>query len=68
MNIIEKIGGWPMTMSNNAWIKKGVSWQKVAQYYANIVGGYSLFTIGIQPDAVNSSVQIISVRGGVVLE
>ena len=63
MTIIEKLGGWPMTMSSSAWSRKEVSWQRIAQYYASIVGGYSLFTIGIQPDAENSSVQILTVRG-----
>ncbi|XP_033232056.1 uncharacterized protein LOC117183021 [Belonocnema kinseyi] len=50
-----------MAMSKKAWSKKEVPWQKVAQYYASIVGSYSLFTIGIQPDAANSNVQIISI-------
>lgn len=60
-NVIEKIGGWPMTMNSSIWEKNQVSWQNVAQYYANIVGEYSLFNIGIQPDTENSTVQIISI-------
>lgn len=51
-----------MTMNSSIWEKNQVSWQNVAQYYANIVGEYSLFNIGIQPDTENSTVQIISVK------
>lgn len=60
-NIIEEIGGWPMAMNKSAWEKKEITWQNVAQYYANIVGGYSLFNIGIQPDSENSTRQIIAI-------
>lgn len=51
-----------MAMNKSAWEKKEITWQNVAQYYANIVGGYSLFNIGIQPDSENSTRQIIAVR------
>ncbi|XP_043467631.1 neprilysin-4-like [Leptopilina heterotoma] len=58
-NILEEIGGWPMAMNKSAWENKKITWQDVAQYYAEIIGGYSLFDISIQPDLDNSTRQII---------
>ena len=61
MDIIEKIGGWPIAM--NVSRNYNVPWQEVAKYYAKISGGYSLFNIILFFDIPNnSSVQTLLVR------
>ncbi|XP_051164721.1 endothelin-converting enzyme 1-like isoform X11 [Leptopilina boulardi] len=60
-NIIEKVGGLPLLMNTSVWEKKEITWQNVAQYYANILGEYDLFNIEISPDLHNSTTQTIMI-------
>ena len=55
---MENIGGWPMIHSSE-WNEP---WQRVAQYYAGIVGKYSLFTIHQYLDPNNTEVKILMVN------
>lgn len=59
---MKQAGGWPMIMNSKEWKEEDVPWQKVAQYYAQISGKYSLFTISQTLNTNNTEKKILMVK------
>ncbi|XP_033208095.1 endothelin-converting enzyme 1-like [Belonocnema kinseyi] len=55
VDIIGKIGGWPLAMGSNVSKNHEIPWQNVAQYYAKLTGGFSLFNVFLHFDVPNNS-------------
>lgn len=60
--LINLIGGWPLTMSDNEWQIKNESWQIIDQKVHKIMGDSALFSIRAVIDNSNTSAHIIAVN------
>ncbi|KAF7989698.1 hypothetical protein HCN44_008372 [Aphidius gifuensis] len=58
--LINLIGGWPLTMSDNEWQIKNKSWQIIDQTIHKIMGDSALFSIRAVIDNSNTSAHIIA--------
>ncbi|XP_011303155.1 endothelin-converting enzyme 2 isoform X3 [Fopius arisanus] len=44
-DIMENIGGWPITMTDRQWAETKVSWQNIDLYYGGLTGRHTFYSI-----------------------
>lgn len=61
VNLIDKIGGWPMAMTLSEWSYRNKSWQEIDKSFRELIGSSPLFSLKVMDDVKNSTNYIIQV-------